>query len=186
MTCPPAARVAAHQRYAWHGPSMLVTDRRGECGGEEDPLTGYYFREARHLRDLRLRVNGEAPWLCAEASVAHDELAFVYVYPELTRFGGGGTDVADDTTWRDAHGVAQRSVDLRVRHRVEPAALVTTVDLSNRAAEPVDLELAWELGADFADVQEAFSGERQQRAEVSSGATAPARCASTTGTRRSR
>ena len=38
-------------RSAWCGPSLLVVNTRGECG-EEAPLTGYYFREARHLRTL--------------------------------------------------------------------------------------------------------------------------------------
>jgi glycogen debranching enzyme len=159
------AHVAAHQRYAWHGASLLVTNARGECEGD-DPLAGYYFREARHLRALTLRVNGERPWLCADASAAHDALAMVLAYPELTHFGGGGTDVSDDTTWCDAHGVPQRAIDIRLAHRVSPASLAATAVLTNRASRPVALEVAWEVDADFADIQEAFSGERQQQAEV--------------------
>ncbi|AHG91579.1 Amylo-alpha-16-glucosidase [Gemmatirosa kalamazoonensis] len=159
------SHVAAHQRHAWHGTSLLVTNARGECG-DDDALTGYYYREARHLRALRLTVNGVAPWLCADASAAHDELAMVLAYPELTHFGGGGTDVSDDTTWRDPHGVPQRAIDVRLHHRVGPASLVASATLTNRAQEPVTLEVAWEVAADFADIQEAFSGERQQDAAV--------------------
>src|ERR687895_2216856 len=114
---PAVANVRPCQRYAWLGPSLLVTDERGECG-ERDPLSGYYFREARHLRTLRVEINGVAPWLCAGGSSGHDRLDLVYVYPELTSFGGGGTDVSDDTTWTDAHGASQRAIDIRLRLRV--------------------------------------------------------------------
>ncbi len=159
------ARVRPDQRYAWCGPSLLVTNGRGECD-DTDALSGYYFREARHLRTLRLRVNGTAPWLCADGEDGARTLLVVYTYPELTRFGGGGTDVSDDTTWTDDAGVQERAIDVRVEHRVAPNALVTTATLTNRSQARARLDLAWEVDADFADVQEAFSGNREQRADV--------------------
>jgi glycogen debranching enzyme len=159
------AHVRAEQRYAWRGPSLLVTTLQGECE-ERDLLSGYYFREARHLRTLRLLINGDTPWLCAEATAGHDELVFAYVYPELRSFGGGGTDVSDDTTWKDDHGVTQRGVDVRLRHRVDVASLETTVAVANRTTERIELTVTWVLGADFADIQEALSGTREQRADV--------------------
>ena len=113
----PLCHVLADVRYVWYGPSLLITTARGECS-EQDFLTGFYFREARHLSALRLEVNGAAPWLCAEGVTSQHQLDFVYVYPELTQFGGGGTDVSDDTTLRDPHGVIQRGIDVRVRERV--------------------------------------------------------------------
>ena len=160
----PAAGVLPGLRFAWSGPSLLVTDQRGECG--EDALSGLYFREARHLRALALTVNGARPWPCGDASVRHDELAFVHVYPELTRFGGGGTDVSDDTTWTDERGVSQRAIDIRLRHAVRLDGLEATLTLANRSRAAVALEMAWILEADFADIQEAQSGERKQCAEV--------------------
>ena len=48
---------------AWRGATLLVTTSAGECG-PEDPLTGLYVREVRHLRTLRFEINGESPWLC--------------------------------------------------------------------------------------------------------------------------
>jgi glycogen debranching enzyme len=159
------AAVAPCQRYAWHGPSLLVTDERGECG-ERDHLSGYYFREARHLRTLRLEINGTAPWLCAGGATSQDELDFVYVYPELTRFGGGGTDVSDDTTWRDPHGVSQRAIDVRLQLRMRLAGMDGAVTLTNRSREPVKLSISWVMDADFADVQEAHGGSREQSADV--------------------
>ena len=49
--------------YAWRGPCLLLTNTRGECGTDQ-PLSGFYFREARHLHTLALEINGHPPWLC--------------------------------------------------------------------------------------------------------------------------
>jgi glycogen debranching enzyme len=165
MTHRPTSHLRPRQRFAWRGLALLITDERGECGGE-DELGGLYCREARHLSALALEINGTRPWLCAGGQGAQHGLDFVYVYPELTRFGGGGSDVADDTTWTDPHGVTQRAIDLRLRYRVRLDGLDAELALTNRSAFVVTLDVAWLVGADFADIQEAHSGERQQRAEV--------------------
>ena len=159
------AHVRFRHGYAWRGASLLVMDENGESG-PHDKLTGYYFREARHLRTLRFEVHGERPWLCAGGSPSQEELAFVYVYPELTNFGGGGTDVSDDTTWSDDHGVSQRAIDLRLRYVVGLDGLDAELLLTNRSREPVELEVTWIVDADFADIQEAHGAARQQTAEV--------------------
>src|SRR5919206_1029870 len=145
--------------------AAALLDERGECG-ERDPLSGYYFREARHLRTLALEINAARPWLCADGSAGHDELEFVYVYPELTEFGGGGTDVSDDTTWTDSHGVTERAIDVRLRYRARLDGLDVELTLANRSAQRVALTISWVLDADFADIQEAQAGSREQRAEV--------------------
>jgi glycogen debranching enzyme len=159
------AHVRPCQRYAWRGLSLLVTDDRGECG-ERDQISGYYFREARHLRTLRLEINGASPWLCADGSAGHDQLDFVYIYPELTRFGGGGSDVSDDSTWTDAHGVTQRAIAVRLRNRVRLDGMEVELTLTNHSRERVSLAVCWLLDADFADVQEAHGGSREQQADV--------------------
>jgi glycogen debranching enzyme len=162
---PVVAHLRPCQRFAWLGSSLLVTDERGECG-ERDQISGFYFREARHLRTLRLEINGASPWLCADGSAGHDRLDFVYIYPELTRFGGGGSDVADDSTWTDPHGVTQRAIDVRLQHRVRLDGMEVDVTLTNRSRERVSLTVSWLLDADFADVQEAHGGSREQHADV--------------------
>src|SRR5690348_8941621 len=67
----PLVHVLADTRYAWKGPSLLITTARGECAPHEF-LTGFYFREARHLSALRLEVNGSTPWLCADSTRVDD------------------------------------------------------------------------------------------------------------------
>ena len=86
----PVALVRPGLLYAWKGPSLLITDSRGECG-PATRLSGYYFREARFLSTLRLEINGDAPWLCEAAAIDPETLALNYVHPELTEPGGGGT-----------------------------------------------------------------------------------------------
>lgn len=77
----PVTLVRPRILYGWRGPSFVIVNTRGECG-EDEPLSGYYFREARFLRTLRLRIDGEGPWLCEAAAVAPARLTLIYTYPE--------------------------------------------------------------------------------------------------------
>src|SRR5262245_31443377 len=82
--------IRSNERYAWHGQSLLITNERGDCGSD-NAMSGYYFREARHLRTMRMEVNGVSPWLSESSANEPESLHFSYVYPELTSFGGGGS-----------------------------------------------------------------------------------------------
>lgn len=151
--------------YAWKGPALLIVSTRGECG-EEHRLSGFYYRETRFLRTLRLAVNGEQPWLCDAASLDPESLALTFVHPEIKHPGGGGTGQSDDDAPPDAHGIPERSIDIRLDYRVGVSALDVALRLTNRARIPVRFELSWDLGADYADIQEAQSGTREQDAAV--------------------
>jgi glycogen debranching enzyme len=152
--------------YAWHGQSVLVVNTRGECGYDQT-LSGFYFREARHLRVLGLTVNGESLWLSQTAVEHPAALRFDYVHPEIAEFGGGGTGQSGDDTPTDARGLPQRSLDIRLRFEVGIAALHGSLEVTNRSLRAASFELGWTLDADFADIQEAQSARRQQEAEVS-------------------
>ena len=151
--------------YAWKGPSLLIVNTHGECGPDQ-PLSGYYFRETRFLRTVRLEINGERPWRCEAASLQPDSLALNFVHPEIQAPGGGGTGQAADQEASDPHGIPERSLDLRLLFRVGVAELSIVLALANRARRPVQCELAWHLDADFADIQEAQGGKREQEADV--------------------
>src|SRR5688500_17334053 len=120
--------------YAWCGPSLLIVTARGECSRG---FTGFYHREARHLRTWRLEVDGELPWLCEAAAVSPDTLDFAYTHPEIAEYGGGGTGQSGDTEPENARGVPQRALDLRVRYRVEPRGLTVTATVANRSRRPL-------------------------------------------------
>lgn len=153
-------RPEIHQ--AWRGPSLLVLDSRGGTGGEA--LAGYFFRETRYLSLLRLRVQSEEPFRCSIGEVAPDELEFSFIYPPVATRGGGGSGSGGD---HRRHGILSRGLDLDLRFRVRPASLDITLALTSRWDEAVDLELAWELAADFAGLFEALSEDRDQEAGVS-------------------
>ncbi|HET9604834.1 MAG TPA: glycogen debranching N-terminal domain-containing protein [Gemmatimonadales bacterium] len=160
-----SATAAQGQMCAWQGEALLVVDDSGECGAGK-LLTGLFYREARFLSELGFTVNGRRPWLCERARVSATTLRYTYVHPEIESPDGGGSGQADDGESLDADGLPFRSLDLLLTHEVKVASLLTTLTIGNHADEPVRLRLAWILQADFADLQETTTGERQQQAEV--------------------
>jgi glycogen debranching enzyme len=151
--------------YAWRGQSLVIVDRRGEAS-RAVPLTGYYFREARHLRDLRLTVDGRRPWLCQAAWSEPAVLRFDFVHPELGEFGGGGTGASDDVVTTDERGIPHRALDLLLEYRVGVAELAVSLCVTNRSRRNLAFELGWALDADFTDIQESMAGEPAARAPV--------------------
>jgi glycogen debranching enzyme len=151
--------------YAWKGPSLLIVDMRGECSGAET-LSGYYFREARFLKTLILQVNDQEPWLCESAAVAPDLLTFTLVYPELMRFGGGGTGQSDDDFSTDRDGIRHRAIAIGVSCKVTLRGVHVTLTAANHSVQPVECRIGWLVDADFADIQEAHSNNRELVADV--------------------
>ncbi len=84
----------------------------GDAGGTGS-LTGFYFREARFLSTVRLEIDGERLWLCEAASISPDQLQFVYTYPEVAVYEGGGSGQAGDEEPRNPQGIPQRGIDHR-------------------------------------------------------------------------
>ena len=151
---------------AWRGATLLVTTPRGDCG-PDDPLTGFYVREVRHLRLLRFEINGEPPWMCEWSRSRADELSYVFVHPELAHFGGGGSGASGDEVTYDARGLPHRSIDVRLLYRVTLDRLEATVHLANRARAPITFDAGWVFAADYADLLEANEDRRQQEAPAS-------------------
>jgi glycogen debranching enzyme len=158
--------------YAWRGQSLLITNTRGDCD-ESLALSGFYFREVRALRTIRLEVNGKQAWPCELAATDPTSLDFLLVHPELTDFGGGGSGQSQDQVSVDEHGVPHRAVDLRLRYQVHVASLQISLIAANRSPQrSVELDIAWRIDADFADIQEALAERRQQSAPVRAHAAA--------------
>jgi glycogen debranching enzyme len=143
----------------------LIVSTVGEAGGPGS-LTGFYFREARFLSTLRLEIDGERPWLCEAAAVSPDQLQFVYTYPEVAVYEGGGSGQAGDEEPRNRTGLPQRGLDITLTYRVMLDRLSATALLGNRTRVPLTFEVSWILEADFADIQEAQAGRREQQAAV--------------------
>lgn len=150
-------------RQAWRGPSLLVLDDRGRAGSGPGPLTGFFHRETRYLSALRLTVQGEEPVPCSVAEVEPDRMELSLLYPPVETQGGGGGGSGGDRRHR---GILSRGLDLDLRFRTLPASMEVTLAATSRWDERVELALAWEVGADFAGLFEAITGERRQEAEV--------------------
>jgi hypothetical protein len=151
--------------YAWKGPSLFIANTHGDCG-DDQTLSGYYFREARFLRTLRLEIDGDPPWLCEAAVTGPDSLSFNYVYPEIAEYGGGGSGQAGDDTPSSARGIPQRALAIRALYLVTLDRLDIRLNITNHSRRRVACELAWRVGTDFADIQEAQDGNLAQHATV--------------------
>jgi len=141
--------------YAWHGQTLLIVNTRGDCG-EDQTFSGFYFRDARHLRILRLTIDGELP-CCSEAAVIEPSmLHFDYVHPEMHSFGGGGSGQSGDEMITNDRRTSHRALDeLRI-----------SLEVTNRSQRKVTFDVGWALDAVFADIQEAQGVKRQQEARV--------------------
>lgn len=157
------AAIRPDLRIAWHGPTMLLVDVRGEAGplayGGGGAKTGLWLRETRYLRTLRLRIDGTSPHLCSLGGVGARRIDAVYVYPELRAFSGGGSGQARSVETFAEGGVRHRAIDVRVRHVVELDGLATRVSLANRSRHRARLRVEVELGADYADLSEVIGDD---------------------------
>jgi N-terminal domain of (some) glycogen debranching enzymes len=122
--------------YGWKGPSLFVTNTRGECG-DDQTLSGYYFREARFVRTLRLEIDGDQPWLCEAATVEPHILSFHYTYPEVAEYGGGGSGQAGDDTPANARGIPQRALAIRLLYIVTLNGLTVRLTVTNHSKSRV-------------------------------------------------
>ena len=159
------ALVRADRLCAWSGGSLLVTTLAGRCDDTVRPA-GFYFHETRFLSRCGLTINGERPWVCEAAPVAPARLEFAYVWPELTEYGGGGTGQSGDEIVRTRDGIAQRALNIRVTYEVAHGDLEIHAVVTNRSRDLVECDMAWELDADFADIQEVQAAKRQQTAPI--------------------
>lgn len=153
----PLAEQRAEVRYAWRGSSLLIIEPDGSAGGHS--LTGFFFRQARFLRSLELRIGGEVPHSCSIAETAPNTLELTYIHPEVTEGGGGGSGSGGSG---ERGGVPLRDLDVRVVYTVHPASLDVTLLITNRWRESCDIDLSWLLSADYATVDDAqFARDRQ-------------------------
>ena len=150
-------RVFPNLVFAWHGRSLLVTNRAGAI---TEGVEGLYEHDLRLLSRLRLLVNGTPPRLDALSQVdAYSTLAYYVCAPAGERDEqGDGTASSEE---RD------RQVSIRVA-RFVGQGLHADLEIANHGQSEAHLELALELAADFADLVFVRSGKREQCAPVAS------------------
>ena len=111
------------------GSTFCICDERGDIDGQTQGLFAY---DTRFLSRLRLTVNGEKPLLLSSGKVEYFSAAFYLRNPV-------------------AEGLPQDSLSI-IRHRFVGDGMQDHIVVQNQSMEPLSLELAFELGADFADI----------------------------------
>ncbi|MGQ0562820.1 MAG: MGH1-like glycoside hydrolase domain-containing protein [Gemmatimonadota bacterium] len=164
---PPLATNRPEIRYAWRGAAALVIDTKGSAG--RHPLTGFYFRQCRFLKDLRLSIRDREPYMCSICDVDAAHLELTYIHPEIKAGGGGGSGSGG---LGEDDGLLYRTLDLRLSFRVQPASLNVVLLITNRWQHDLTLPVTWFLSADYATVDEAQFGIRRQEAGVEASASA--------------
>jgi glycogen debranching enzyme len=111
------------------GSTFCICDDRGDIAAE---TSGFFAHDTRFLSRLVLRVGGTAPLLLSSGRVEHFQAAF---------YLRNGT----------ANGLPRDSVSI-ARERFVGTGLQEKVTLRNESPERIDVEVALEAEADFADI----------------------------------
>jgi glycogen debranching enzyme len=130
-------------RYLSHGGTVLATRRDGYLDAE--PGLGLFIDETRMLSRYRCLVDGKAPLPVAVSNVGQNSSLAYYIV------GAPGHE----------NEPAQQSIELKVA-RVVAGGMHEDLDVTNFSQQSVQLEVALEVDADFADVDETVHGRRQQ------------------------
>ena len=132
------------------GSTFLVSDEGGDIDGATG-ATGFFFRDTRHLSDLRLVVNGE-PLNVLTSRAVHYYAARVFATP---------------VTPRDAAPRLSVQRDRLVADGIHEDVLIT-----NHGEDPLPLDVELHFGADFVDTFELDTLSGPGRREVSADVTA--------------
>jgi glycogen debranching enzyme len=138
-------RARSNQHFVFSGRSLLVTNLDGVITGSGSE--GLYYQNTRLIACEEFRAGGK-PLSCVSASPADGNTFLAYL-------GAQETD-----------GIPAKAVYCEVAHRLGNG-LWTELRLQNYALrDRAHFDLAILLSADFADIEEAIQGKRQQTAGV--------------------
>ncbi len=148
--------------YASSGFSVVATSVHGQIDGGHD---GFYFRQTRFLCRLVLTVNGERPTFVSANPV--DSYSMIAHYAAPTPAGRMAGAEPDDPE-SDGGEIAKKAILVQV-NRFVGGGMHQDLLVTNHGLRETEVELAFEVGADYADVEEIIEGRglRLQNAEVS-------------------
>lgn len=138
-------RVYPDAVFAYHGRTLLVTDRAGMIA---EGLHGLYEHDLRLLSHARLLVNGRLPRLDSLSPVeAHSTLAYYF----CSALGSDNIQLEED-----------RQLVLRVA-RFVGRGMHEDVEVMNYGLSAAHMLLAWQVATDFTDFIEVRDGQRSPR-----------------------
>ena len=139
-----------HRGYA-----VLVTDTRGWISGEKE---GFFLHQTRYLSHFTMKIDGAKPKFVSANTVDHH---FLTAY-HLARSPAGksaGPEPDDETS--TGGEIVEKAIELQINAFVGNG-LHLDVIVTNHALESATVSVLLDFKADFADLNEAQAGKRQQ------------------------
>ncbi len=152
-------RVRPRDLIVHQGRSVLVTDRAGWIGRG---LEGFYLHQTRFLSHLRILVDEVPPKTVSANEVEHHLLSAYHLAPSSV---GRAGEPADEKAGPSGSEVIQKGIELQVNAYCG-GGLHLDVAVTNHTLVAAEVGLTFELAADFADLNEALAGHRQQNGLV--------------------
>ena len=143
-----------HRGYA-----VLVTDTRGWIGGEKE---GFFFHQTRYLSHFGIRIDGTDPKFISANTVDHHFLTAYHFAPSPAGRAAGPTPDDESSTGGE---IVQKGIELQINVFVGDG-LHFDIIFTNHALAPTTVSVSLDCKADFADLNEAQSGKRQQNGLV--------------------
>ena len=139
-----------HRGYA-----VLVTDTKGWIGGGKE---GFFFHQTRYLSHFGITIDGTDPKLISANTVDHHFLTAYHFARSPAGRAAGPTPEDDSSTGGE---IVQKGIELQINTFVGDG-LHLDVILTNHALVPTSVSVSLIFKADFADLNEAQAGKRQQ------------------------
>ena len=139
-----------HRGYA-----VLVTDTRGWIDG---PKEGFFFHQTRYLSHFSMKVDGVKPKFVSANTVDHHFLTAHHLARSPVGRGAGPTPEDDSSTGGE---IVEKAIEVQINTFVGDG-LHLDIIVTNHALAPANVSVSLDFKADFADLNEAQAGERQQ------------------------
>ena len=146
-------RVRDDARFVGHGDTVLAMQRDGSIDGGADQ--GLFVRETRLLSLYRCTIGRRVPLPVVVSNVRQDSWLGYYIVPVP------GSEHDEQTI---AQKAAQDTLELRVS-RIVGEGMHEDLDVANYSQMPANFRLAFDIDADFADIEET-PGERRQKGRI--------------------
>ena len=149
-----ATDLITHRGYA-----VLVTDTRGWISGEKE---GFFFHQTRYLSHFAMKIDGADPKFISANTVDHHFLTAYHFAPSPAGRGAGPTPEDDSSTGGE---IVQKGIELHINTFVGDG-LHLDIIVTNHSLAPTTVAVSLDVMADFADLNEAQAGKRQQKGLV--------------------
>ncbi len=143
-----------HRGYA-----VLVTDTRGWIGGEKE---GFFLHQTRYLSHFSMKIDGTEPKFISANTVDHHFLTAYHFAPPPAGRAAGPAPEDDSSTGGE---VVQKGIELHINAFVGDG-LHFDIIVTNHSLAPTTVSVSLDVMADFADLNEAQAGKRQQNGLV--------------------